>query len=1077
MIGNNLILKYIVPPFPSVAAASPINSNNATLNGTVSSADLPATWYFQYGLTTNYGNFTSTNTLGATNGAPVARQINGLAPATLYHFSLVAANNAGSSVSPDMTFTTAPLAPVVTTLAASTVTTNSATLNGTVNPGGGVTTWYFQYGYSTSYGYSSGTSNLAASFNTATVSNSISGLVPGTIYHASLVAANGSRTVSGSDVTFTTVGVAPTAQTLAVTGVSATNATLNASITPGSYTTYYFDYGTTISYGNSTAGGNLSAGTTPVPVSEATSGWTPATQYHVRVVAFNGSGTAYGGDVTFTTPIGAPSATTRAASGITASNATLNASINPDGAATSYYFQYGLTTNYGSLTAINNLSTGNTPVTVSNALSGLPFGTQYHVRVVASNTLGTVSGADVTFTTGPIAPTSQTLAASGLTSNNATLNASINPDGGITAYYFQYGATTNYGSFTATNSLAAGTNSLPVSDAISGLSPGTQYHTRVIASNSSGAVSGADVSFTTLVAPPKAQTQAATGITSSNTTLNASINPGGGVTSYYFQYGPTTNYGSFTTTNSLPAGISPVGVSNTLSNLSAGTLYHFQAVAVNSAGTNFGSDVQFTTYLILSPNAVTLPASGIATTNATLNGTVSSGGAPTAWYFQYGPDTNYGSFTPTNSLVPTGSALRFDGVSQSVSTPQNTFALGFASFTVEFWARRDGMNRYDLAVVQGTGVASQTLHIGFRPSNVFTFGFWGDDLDTPNAYTDNGWHHWACTFDFNSQNKLIYRDGIVVASAKSAQPYMGTGQIAIAVCSANSTWFGGSLDDIRIWLGVRSSSQIFSNLNSELTGTQPNLQFNWKFDEGSGNTTADATGNSNTGTLVNSPTWLPAGNPLTVSNAISGLTPGTLYHAQLVAANAVGNGMGGDITFTTPAAPVVLTQSATAITTTNATVNASINPASLATSYYFQYGTTTNYGSITSTNSLAAGASPVSVNSTLSSLSAGTLYHFQVVAANSVGLVNGNDLTFTTLAQAIPATLQQPVMLTNGVFQFSFTNYPGTTFSVLSSTTLSLELSNWIVLGSAQEVSPGQFQFTDLQATNHLQRFYTVRSP
>src|SRR5215510_13238753 len=82
-----------------------------------------------------------------------------------------------------------------------------------------------------------------------------------------------------------------------------------------------------------------------------------------------------------------------------------------------------------------------------------------------------------------------------------------------------------------------------------------------------------------------------------------------------------------------------------------------------------------------------------------------------------------------------------------------------------------------------------------------------------------------------------------------------------------------------------------------------------------------------------------------------------------------------------------------------------------------------------------------------------------------------------TPTRATPPTLQQPVMLPDGAFQFTFTNYPGTTFTVLAGADLSLQFSNWTVLGPAQEVSPGQFQFTDLQATNYPQRFYNVRSP
>lgn len=75
-----------------------------------------------------------------------------------------------------------------------------------------------------------------------------------------------------------------------------------------------------------------------------------------------------------------------------------------------------------------------------------------------------------------------------------------------------------------------------------------------------------------------------------------------------------------------------------------------------------------------------------------------------------------------------------------------------------------------------------------------------------------------------------------------------------------------------------------------------------------------------------------------------------------------------------------------------------------------------------------------------------------------------------------------PIMLANsawtghGTFEFSFANTAGETFSVCATTNLSLPFSNWTALGGATEISPGQFQFTDPQATNCPQRFYRVRA-
>ena len=94
-----------------------------------------------------------------------------------------------------------------------------------------------------------------------------------------------------------------------------------------------------------------------------------------------------------------------------------------------------------------------------------------------------------------------------------------------------------------------------------------------------------------------------------------------------------------------------------------------------------------------------------------------------------------------------------------------------------------------------------------------------------------------------------------------------------------------------------------------------------------------------------------------------------------------------------------------------------------------------------------------------------------------------NGIPSTSSLLRLDAVPLPPICLTNaakpsgGACQFTFTNTPGLGFTVLAATNPALPLSNWTVLGSATEVSPGQFQFTDPQATNTPQRFYRVRSP
>jgi hypothetical protein len=132
----------------------------------------------------------------------VAANISGLTAGTTYHFRIAATNRAGTRYGSDRTFTTKG-PPVVTTNAATNVELHSATLNGSVNPGGLNTTLWFQYGRTTSYGSTTAHQTKAGN-RTQTVAANISGLTAGTTYHFRIVATNGAGTRYGSDRIFTT---------------------------------------------------------------------------------------------------------------------------------------------------------------------------------------------------------------------------------------------------------------------------------------------------------------------------------------------------------------------------------------------------------------------------------------------------------------------------------------------------------------------------------------------------------------------------------------------------------------------------------------------------------------------------------------------------------------------------------------------------------------------------------------------------------------------------------------------------------------------------------------------------------
>jgi hypothetical protein len=234
------------------------------------------------------------------------------------------------------------------------------------------------------------------------VSANISGLTANTVYHFRIVATNSAGTKFGGDRTFTTLG--PTGSPVAVTNpatfIASFSSTLNALLDPhGLATSFHFDYGTTPSYGLTTAPQSRT-GNTYLSIGANVSSLTANTAYHFRIVASNSAGTSTGGDKTFVTltPTGAPVVATNAATNATASSATLNGSLDPHGLTTNVSFQYGTTTSYGHTTPMQS-QTGNTYRNITANIGALTAHTTYHFRIVATNSAGTRLGADRTFTT------------------------------------------------------------------------------------------------------------------------------------------------------------------------------------------------------------------------------------------------------------------------------------------------------------------------------------------------------------------------------------------------------------------------------------------------------------------------------------------------------------------------------------------------------------------------------------------------------------------------------------------------------------------------------------------------------
>ena len=281
-----------------------------------------------------------------------------------------------------------------------------------------------------------------------------------------------------------------------------------------------------------------------------------------------------------------PTVTTQAAGSVVATTATLNGTVNPNGSATSYHFDYGTTTSYGSQSPAADAGAGSSAVPATADLTGLAPKTTYHFRLVATNGGGTTTGSDLTFTTGD-KPAATTQAATSVLDSTATLNGSVTPNRLATTYHFEYGTTTTYGSTSPDAGAGSGTSSVAATANVSALAPNTTYHFRLVATNAAGTTLGSDLTLTT-GDKPAVTTSAASSVLDTTAKLNGSVTPNRLATTYHFEYGTTTSYGSTSPDAGAGSGTSSVAASANVSGLAPNTTYHFRLVATNAAGTTVG---------------------------------------------------------------------------------------------------------------------------------------------------------------------------------------------------------------------------------------------------------------------------------------------------------------------------------------------------------------------------------------------------------------------------------------------------------------------------------------------------------
>jgi hypothetical protein len=407
----------------------------------------------------------------------------------------------------------------------------------------------------------------------------------------------------------------PLAETGGASGSEPTSETVTGSVNPeGSDTKYEFQYGTTSEYGSSTPEVDAGTGTTSEPAEATISSLEPNRLYHYRLVATNAEGDrSYGADREFTTRPASPLVIDQAVSGVTETDAVLEARINPDNEPTTYYFRYSPSPTLEDATIVPvppgpevGANYGEYPVR-QDIGGGLVRNTTYYYQVVAINVTNATEGPIEAFTT-LAAPVPELLPPTLVTKTTAALAGTVTTLGHATNYSFQYVSDADFQLSGFADAITAPrpegyveANAAPVQVAafIGELTPDTTYHVRLLANNSGGSAASPEETFTTTVLPPTVDTGGVVSRSPTSLTVAGAVNPEGGETTYRFEYVDEAEFTATGYQNAIsapqPEGKAgplgePVIVTATLEGLAPETVYHYRLIAVNAGGATTGAD-------------------------------------------------------------------------------------------------------------------------------------------------------------------------------------------------------------------------------------------------------------------------------------------------------------------------------------------------------------------------------------------------------------------------------------------------------------------------------------------------------
>ncbi|MCX2432381.1 beta strand repeat-containing protein, partial [Pedobacter sp. GR22-10] len=412
-----------------------------------------------------------------------------------------------------------------------------------------------------------------------------------------------------------------------------------------------------------------------------------------------------------------------------------------------------------------------------NGVRGSTSGTE--TQDPAINQLGIVTGPPITTTN---AATSITGAGA------ATLNGTVNENGGTATVSFDYSTNSTLSSGVTTVSATtggtvnAGTGNTSSSVGLTGLTAGTTYYFRVKASNAGGSSNGSILNFTIPASSPTVSTDAVTSITTSSATMGGNVSAAGAtaVSERGVVYATTIN----PTTSAAKAltGSGTGTFTGTVSGLSPATTYHVRAYAINTIGTSYGADQSFTTQAVTAQPTVASPSNGslITTTAPNYTGTATAGATVTV----YVDGASLGNTIATGgnwSLTqPTALAQGSHTVYATAQVSGNAVSANSTTNTFTIDSTRPSVVITSTAGASGSSTSTSPIPFTVTFSETVT-GFVAGDI-TPGNTTISGFSGSGTTYTFNATPTTNGAVTISIA-ANVAQDAAGNGNTAASAFS------------------------------------------------------------------------------------------------------------------------------------------------------------------------------------------------------------------------------------------------------------------------------------------------------